>query len=414
MEPRDETATGLMEPVHASTPRRVGPPDGSMGRRKVRVLHVITDLHYGGAETLLLETLRALDTERFESTLCLTLRGGALCDRVRELGIPLVELGTRDVLFDVRGIWRLHKVIREVQPDIVHAHLLTADLLARLACATSRKRVRMISTFHNHYYWQRGGSWKRRLKARWFSFTAHRLCDAWIAVSDRIREIYQVELGYRKPTFFALRNFVDVDQFEPPTPAERARARLSLDVHDADRRIFLNVGSLCEQKAQDRLIRAFAVLARECPHAMLWIAGEGPRRRELEALVRERRLDARVLLLGARSDVKNLLHAADVFVSSSDWEGMPISMLEAMSTERPVLATAVGGVPELIEDGITGRLVPPGNEEALACALQEFARERPSDATWGRAARERVRRRHSAGSVVRELERIYEGVLTET
>jgi glycosyltransferase involved in cell wall biosynthesis len=159
------------------------------------------------------------------------------------------------------------------------------------------------------------------------------------------------------------------------------------------------------------LLDAFASVARARPQARLWIAGDGPRRAMLEARRDALGLGDRVRFLGTRPDVPDLLAAADVVVLSSVREGLPVTLLEAMRAERPVVATAVGGCSELVVDGETGRLVPPEDPAALGAAVAPLLADRGLAGAMGAAGRRRWSERYTAEAMVRGTEAVYREVL---
>ena len=145
----------------------------------------------------------------------------------------------------------------------------------------------------------------------------------------------------------------------------------------------------------------------------LWLVGDGPLRPAVEKAIVKMGLERKVLFLGIRDDVPQLLAASDVFVLSSDYEGVPLTVLEAMAAGKPVVATAVGGVPELIEDGETGILVPPRNPEALAQGILRLAKDASLRQRMGKAARERAQERFDISRTAREYEALYLRLLKE-
>lgn len=156
------------------------------------------------------------------------------------------------------------------------------------------------------------------------------------------------------------------------------------------------------------MIAAFARLAAERPDSQLVLVGEGSLKSEVERLVRQGRLEGRVRLLGVRRDVPELLCAADGYVLSSAWEGMPVAVLEASAVGLPIVATRVGGVPEVVEDGTTGLLVPPGNPVALAEAMMRLeSRSQEDRAAMGRRGRTLVEERYGIDRVMQMWERLY-------
>jgi glycosyltransferase involved in cell wall biosynthesis len=173
------------------------------------------------------------------------------------------------------------------------------------------------------------------------------------------------------------------------------------------------IGVLRAQKAHHVFLRAAAQLLAENPELTVLIAGDGPERPALEALVAELGISSNVRLLGYREDVPDVLRALDVAVSSSDFEGSPLAVMEYMDAARPIVATAVGGVPDLIDDGVHGLLVPPGDSGALARAVAELLADPASARRMGEHARERRRTEFDIDTLVRRLEDLYEELLEQ-
>src|SRR5206468_1612306 len=191
-----------------------------------------------------------------------------------------------------------------------------------------------------------------------------------------------------------------------PHTRPRDQVRQELGVAPTER-IALTVGSLTPAKAQHVLIEAFAHVAARVPHARLWLAGEGALRPALEAQIHREGLKDRVRLLGARTDAADLMRASDAFVLSSVREGLPVTVLEAMRSGLPVVATRAGGTAEAVEDGVTGRMVPMGDDAALATALGEVLGDPEAATRMGRAGQERWARCFTAERMVRETEAFY-------
>jgi glycosyltransferase involved in cell wall biosynthesis len=176
------------------------------------------------------------------------------------------------------------------------------------------------------------------------------------------------------------------------------------------------VGNLIERKGHAVLLHALAAIGGRGTHVpwRLAIAGEGVERPRLEALTREYGLTDRVRLLGARNDIPDLQAGADVFVMPSLWEGLPLAVLEAMVAGKPIVASRTSGIPEAIEDGRQGVLVPPGDVQALADALWRLMNEPELRASLGRAALERARSRFTIAAMVDQYERLYRQYLAQS
>jgi glycosyltransferase involved in cell wall biosynthesis len=270
------------------------------------------------------------------------------------------------------------------------------------ALAGSAARVPVLLA-HEHTWSYEGNRLRRFLDRELIA----RRADRFIAVSreDR-RRMTDVERISPERTIF-IPNGIPAS---PPPSGRDLRGELGI-ARDAP--LIGAVGVLRAQKAHGVLLRAAAALAGAHPSLTVLIAGEGPERAALETLARELGIDARVCLPGYREDVGDILQALDVAVSSSDYEGSPLAVMEYMDAALPIVATAVGGVPDLIEHGVHGLLVPPGDSAALAGAIGELLGDPRRARALGERARERRREEFDIETLVRRLEALYEELLEE-
>lgn len=288
----------------------------------------------------------------------------------------------------VRALWQLRAFVRKWQPDILHAHMVHANLLARVLAATGNAPP-VICTAHSAH---EGGALRMlsyRLTDRWSQLNTH--------VSPQGRQA-MIEAGaVSSPRIIVVPNGIDTAQFCPDTTL-RQRARAALGLQDSTR-LLINVGRLVKEKAQAILIDAFAQVGADLDTQLL-IVGEGPLRGALEQQIRDHKLAERVHLTGARRDIPALLNAADLFVLSSDIEGMPLALGEALACGLPVVATDAAGVSELLGD--YGEIVQRGDPAALAAAMRRALDFGPSDANTQAARRAHIVNRFSLEAVALE------------
>ena len=275
--------------------------------------------------------------------------------------------------------------------DVVHAHGLKAGWLA----TTARGRVPVVVTVHNlvlHEAAGRTATVLRALEAR-----LPRRAAATIAVSDQIADRFRSLPGGDR--------VVVVPPFAPAPRPDRDRdtVRRALGVGD-DERLVVCAGRFHPQKDLPTLVRAFALLPGD---VRLALVGGGPTEAEVRALISSLGLEKRVALPGYVPNAADELAAADVVALSSVWEGTPVALAEALRLDRPVAATAVGGVPDLVEDGVTGRLVPPRDPEALAAAIADLLADPDRAAAMARAGHERVEERLGAERWLPVVEDVY-------
>jgi glycosyltransferase involved in cell wall biosynthesis len=321
----------------------------------------------------------------------------ALDQLAASLGVDYVEIPERHS-FDP-AIWpALRRLIRERRIDIVHGHEYKTDLLALLLARA--EGIAPIATAHG---WTGHSS-----RERFVYYPA----DKWllgrypkvIAVSEQIRRTL-IDRGAAPATVVTVLNGIDPAVFHRDAGTGQS-VRASLGIPEAAP-VIGSVGRLEPQKRYDLLIEAFVETRLHVPDLWLLIAGEGSEKAALTELVARHGIESRCRLLGHRTDVKDLLRAFDLFVQSSDYEGTPNVVLEAMAMETPVVATTAGGTEQLIEDGVHGVLVPPGRSgpiaQAIGAALGDPARRR----ALATAARRRIETELSFDTRMATVERIY-------
>lgn len=351
----------------------------------MRIVTVLTALAVGGAEKQALAVAERM-AKRGHDVAVLALR-----PRLREewpTALPVVHLDIRKNPASVAlGFRRGRRFLRDFRPDVVHSHSFHANLLARLLQIGAPPSV-VLSTVHNVYE----GGWMRML--------AYRLTDAWsrrtVAVSQAAADRFVRLKAIPKGKCWVRTNGIDTAEFAPD-PARRAATRIAMGADSSF--VWLSAGRVIPAKDFPNLLRAFQLTRREAPDAQLWIAGAPTDAKTVIsadgkphhcfALAGEKGFLENVRWLGLRRDMPALLDAADGFVLGSAWEGMPLVVGEAMAMEKPVVATNVGGVRELVGDA--GSTVPAKDSEALARAmLATMQRSREERAQLGRAARERI------------------------
>jgi glycosyltransferase involved in cell wall biosynthesis len=360
----------------------------------------------GGAETLALEGAIRLDPARFERTFCITRWSDDLereepsrtwLRRLREAGVRVIGLRRSGPL--ALWAWRpLLRVLRRERIEVLHGHLFGSNfwavILGRLA------RVPVVVA-HEHM-WAYSGNRLRPLLDREL---IGRFSSAFVAVSEEGRRRMTAVERIPEDDIVLIPNGI------PATPAgDGSRVRAELGIA-AEAPLIGSVGHLRREKAFEVLIESAAQLRGTHPAAQVLIAGEGPEREGLETLRSRLGLDDVVHLLGVRNDVPDLLAALDVAVCCSDFEGGPLSVMEYMGAGLPVVATTVGGLPELVRDGETGLLVEPRDPAALAGAIGDLLDDPARRERLGEAGRARRGAEYDIDVWVRRLEELYEARL---
>lgn len=342
---------------------------------KIRVLEVLATLKRAGAERMAVSLARRLDPSRFETavvSLFDAFPGGFEPD-LASAGIAVNHLGKRPRL-DLRMIPRLRRVFKDLRPDIIHTHSYV--LRYTLPAALGLPAKAMVHTVHN-------------LAERESDFTGkliHRLAFgrrvAAVAVGEVVACSYR-ELYGAEPAAM-IRNGIDTAAFQQPGLRQLWRSTHGFVEGDL---LVVSAARLDPQKNPLGLIAAFARAFADHSHSHLLLAGDGSLRAECEKQASELRLAERIHLLGATPDIASVLAAADVFALASHWEGTPLAVIEAMAAGLPVVATAAGGVPELVVDGLTALLAPVGDMDTFSNQLARLGRDARLRELMGQAGR---------------------------
>jgi len=352
-------------------------------QRRMRVVHVTQYLDMGGQEKLLVEFARHADRSRFDLHFVCLSNKGPLANEIEKLGWPVTAFNSPSG-FTPGLIPRLALFFRRQSANVVHTHesrpLVYAAPAARLACV---KRV--IHTRH-------GRSSDSTPRQIYLTNLAARCVDFYVSVSEDCTRLTLAE-GLKWTRLETIRNGIDIERFSfvGPTPGGPA----------------VIVARLNPEKDIATLLQATALVAREDPNYRLKIIGDGPQRGDLEKLKDELGLRNVVAFLGMRDDIPTLMGTASVVVLSSVSEGISLTLLEAMARGLPVVATKVGGTPEIVSHGLTGLLVPPSAPRMMADALLELRRDPLRSRQMGVAGRKRVEEFFDIRRMVARYEEIY-------
>lgn len=343
----------------------------------VRVLWLIKGLGPGGAEQLLVSSARVADHGRFDYSVAFVRPDKVqIVPALEAAGVPATLLdggpsGHRS------WPWTLRELMKD--QDVVHAHSPLLAGVARLVARTLPPASRPVTVSTEHNVWGNFSLPTRLLNAA----TAPLDKKRW-AVSGEVRRSMWGRLG--RSAEVLVHGVVQDDS--PPAEGTRERVRRDLSI-PADAVVAITVANLRKEKDYPNLLRAAGQALAQHPGLYVLAVGQGPLEEQVRALHHELGLGDRVQLLGYRTDVPDLLASADLFVLASAFEGLPVSIMEAMSAGLPVVATSVGGVPEAVEEGVTGLLVPPRDAAALADALLSLANDETTRTRMGAAAKER-------------------------
>jgi len=360
----------------------------------MRVLYVIATLDPAGAERQMTALCTRLDRSVFEPSVCCLTRGGPLEEELAEAGVPVRVLRKRGK-FDFMLLRRLLRAIRDTRPDVVHTWLFTANFWGRTAAWLGGVPMIVASE-------RAADVWKTALH-RWIDRRLAERSACVLANAEAVKRFCVERVGLNPDKVRVVRNGIDLQRFDAEAGMEPQEP-----VPDAEGIPVVGAIARMEpQKGLSYLIEAFRLLRESGREARLWLVGDGPLRGRLESSVRNAGLADGVSFLGRRRDVPALLNRMDVVALPSLWEGLPNVMIEALAAGRCVVATAVDGTPEVVEDGRTGLLVPPRDRRALAAALARLLDDEPLRRRMGAAGRARVEREFRMERMVEETARVY-------
>ena len=372
--------------------------------RPTKVLTLIKGLGAGGAEKLLALSLPHLDRDRFEYEVGYLLPWKeALVPEFRRAGVPVFCLNLHKA-YDLRIIPRLARLLRERRVDVLHLHLPYAGIVGRVASRLSPVKA-VVYTEHN--LWER---------YHWLTAAVNRMTFKWndtvISVSREVER--SIRTHYRQNgnlKLCTIHNGVDCEQLAgiPQNPSG-VRREFGIPL---DHRLVVHVANFLPKKRHVDLLKAAQSMLRQDPFITFLLVGQGPLQEDIKAHARSLGIDSNVIFTGFRDDVPELLAASDSFVLSSLYEGLPVSLLESMAVGTPVVATRVGGIPEVITDAVEGFLVEPLHPEQLSEKLLALLHSSGLQHRFSANAKERVRKQFDVRRMVESTEALYAQMLGE-
>lgn len=375
--------------------------------RPVRVLQVIRPA-VGGMKGHMLQIATGLAAYGFEAEVACPGDSDLVQDAMERnlLVHPVGIAGPLDPVRDPLAVLALRDVIRERKPALVHAHGFKAGLIARLA-ARMAGRVPVVVTVHNHVLYRDISPftrWRYVTVERWLSGMTARI----VTVSDSLRDELIGEYGIAPRLITTVHNGLDLGRFLGLADKRAARVRYGVP---GDALVFGIAARFAPQKAMDVLVEAAVPVLERCENAFLLLAGDGPTLESARAVARRQKARERILFPGLETDVPGLLASLDVYVSAALSEGLPLGTIEAMAAGLPVVSTAAGGTPEVVEDGVTGVLVPPGDASALCAAMMRLAFDPAARIRMGDAGRARALAEFTEERMFERTAQVYREVL---
>jgi glycosyltransferase involved in cell wall biosynthesis len=371
-----------------------------MSLRPIRVAFLIDKLHRAGAQVHLGQLVSRLDRGAFTPEVVCLLGGGPVADELRENGVR-VEVLSLGRLYSPRGMLglpRLARRLRASKPDVLHTYLTSANIYGALAGRLAG--VGAVVTSRRDTGFSR--NWRLRLVEECL---INPFVDRVTAVCPAVATATRGERGLRNGQIVTIPNGVDLTRFDPERHS-RAEARHRWGLRPEQEAVGA-IGNLLPAKGHADLLKAAALVVAQRPDTHFFLVGDGPLRPDLEALADQLGIRGRVVFTGPLQDVSSVLAMLDVVVLPSHHEGLSNVLLESMAMARPVVATAAGGNPDVVRDGVNGRLVPTRDPQALAAAILALLEDSPAAASLGREARRLVGREFSLERMVAGYEVFY-------
>lgn len=348
-------------------------------------------MNVGGAESLALTFAREAKRRNLDLTVCAraAIDGNPLEKELRATGVTVESLDARS-LGDRAAFRKLLRIVRVREFNVIHAHLTYSAIWG--AAASRVTGVPMLATLHVP---PSSGDWKERVRQRMLSSALRRWAAKTIVVSEALRADWRDRLR----DVSVIHNGIDV-----PAAGSDHSFRQELGIH-ANAIVVVTIAVLRRGKGIETLIDAAAEVVRSEPNVTFIVVGEGSMRAEWQGLAAAKNVP--LIWCGYRRDTQRILAAADVLAHPSEADALPTVLLEAMAAERPVVATRVGGIPEIVDDGITGSLVPPRDASRLAAEIMKYVRSGELRRSAGLAGRAKVEREFSTAVWVDRLEQTY-------
>jgi len=351
-----------------------------------RLVFLLQDLAFGGTQRQALELARRLNPARFQVEIWTLAAGNDFAPLARRYGLPVIPLGAGQQVGPA-ALARLGRRLLHHPPDVFLPLTVIPNIWGRLLGRLARVPLIVGNC--------RGGGAPRRQHERCFWPLAHHiLCN-----SQVLKTVLTESYGVPAARLTTIANGVDTEYFQPAAAPATGPPRL------------LYIGRLVPDKDPDTLLKAFQLTLQAHPDAELWLVGEGPRQAALKELAARLSISPRLRFIPPTADLLPLLQSATLLVLSSRTEALPNVILEAMAAGLPVVATRVGGVPELVEPGVTGWLVPPGDAPALAAALGQVLSDAEARGAMGRTARQRAVDDFSLEAMARQYETMLDRLL---
>ena len=362
----------------------------------IKILYVMVHLNYGGAEVGLLTTLKKINRQRFDCSVLSIEKKGRIGEEIEKAGFKVTYLNANARLYNIPLIFRIAKILKKEKPDILHTSLFYANFFGRVASLFIKPKV--IITEERSMYTEK----------RFYHILIDKLLsgitDKIIACSKSVIDFTVKQENISREKFSLIYNAVDAERFNVSLEKSELRKKYGFSNEDF---ILGTVGSLIPKKGHRVLLEAASLLSKEVPNLKVLLVGDGKERKNLSQLASKLGISDKVLFLGARKDIPELMKIMDVFTLPSFQEGFPRTLVEAMYMGLPVIASNISGIQEVISDGKNGFIVPPGDPKMIAEKALVFRKNRDLCYNMGTNAKDRIISANMPTHYMSKLEGLY-------
>ncbi len=370
--------------------------------KKIKVLQLVEDLKVGGAEKVIADINQDLDRGKFETQIWCIARGGSIADELQEKGAAVKILGISSY-FNPVNILKLTTLLKKENPDIVHTHGYFASVIGRIAAKYARVPV-IFNHVHSTY-------WDYKKRNLFIEKLLSKHTQTIICCSEAVRDFVTNNEKIDLSKTVVIYNGVDEERFSHFNNVSAAKMELGIEPDDP---VIGTVSSLTPHKGHKYVLLAARKILETFSSTKFLFVGDGGLKEKLEDQANNLKISSNVIFTGTRKNIPELLNLMDIFVlPSSSREGLGISIIEAMAVEKPVVATDIGGIPEVVDNGKTGILIPPQNAEAIAKAVIELLFHPGKAKEMGRLGRLRIIDKFTTKRMISDIENLYRNLFNQ-
>lgn len=369
--------------------------------KSVPIIYVALSLDIGGLERIIVDLVKKLDKNKFKPIVCCLCKKGVLANEIEKFGIDVIELEKKRGI-DYYATIKLARILREKRIQIIHSHNINAHIHSFLAAKIANTPI-IITTKHGA-----GLPFKNSLSKMLWTKSINLFTDRIVTVSEDIKNILLNDGNINPNKITTIINGINIENYSREIDTRKKKREIGISDEDL---IIGNVARLSREKGHNILLEAFSIVLKEVSNARLVLVGDGPLRKNLEDKAKELGIINKINFLGFRHDINELLKIFDVFVLPSITEGISLALLEAMSAGLPIVATNVGGNPEIVIDGQTGLLVPPNDPYSMSKAILKVMDDKNFAKQMGLAGKALAQKQFSIEAMVSQYEQLYQNIL---